>query len=99
MVLPHPISIVALSTPGRLIGDRLARLIVVVPFEPTENGWNFDSRTLMMSSNRSTAFDDALDVDDPDGLVGRLLFLPHAVAAIARMTRMKAANRMIDIRY
>ena len=38
IAFPHPISIVAFTAPGRSSGERLARLMVVVPLEPTEKG-------------------------------------------------------------
>src|SRR5258705_6410072 len=87
MVLPQPISIVALMTPGRLMGERLARLIDVVPFDPTENALNFDSRTLMMSSNRSVTLLAVVD----EGLVG--VSLPQAAQTAAQMST-RTANRM-----
>src|SRR5256885_2862202 len=90
-VLPQPISSVATTAPGRSIGERLARLIDVVPLEPTENGKNLDSLTLMMSSNRSVA---RLGVVD-DGVVGVLP--PQAVQSAARMGR-RDTNRMISCR-
>jgi len=64
----------------------------VVPFEPTENAWNFDSRTLMMSSKRSVA---RLSVVD-EGLLG--VSSPQAAHTEAQMSK-KTANRIngIDI--
>src|SRR4029453_10140704 len=55
IAFPQPISIVAFTTPGRSMGDRLARLVMVVPLEPTENEKNFDTLSLMMASKRSVA--------------------------------------------
>ena len=89
-VFPHPISSVAVITPGRSTGERLARLIVVVPLEPTEKGWNFDSLGLMMSSNRSTALPGVVDEGDAG------VSPPHA-AQSETMIGTRAANRMINI--
>src|SRR3989442_7417338 len=88
-VLPHPISIVKSSAPGRLSGDMLARLIEVVPFEPTENARKRDSRELMMSSNRSTALAGVVD----DAEVG---VSPPQAAQSETMIGRRAANRMIQ---
>src|SRR5258705_9018925 len=78
-------------TPGGLMGERLARLMDVVPLDPTENGKNFDSRTLMMSSKRSVARPGVVD----EGLAGVLL--PHAEQSEARIS-MRRANRMTNSR-
>src|SRR5258705_712841 len=90
-VLPQPISTVATMTPGRLIGERLARLMDVMPLDPTENGKNFDSRTLMMSSNRSVARPGVVD----EGLAG--VSPPHAEQSEARIS-MRNANRTTNRR-
>ena len=94
IVFPQPISIVAVIVPGRFRGERLARLMDVVPFEPTENAWNFDSRTLMMPSKRSVA---RLFVVD-EGLLGVGVSSPQSAHTEAQMST-KTANRIngIDI--
>jgi hypothetical protein len=60
----------------------------VVPLDPTENALNFDSPTLMMSSNRSVARVAVVD----EGLVGASS--PHEAQSDAR--RKRAASRMVN---
>src|ERR1051325_5628417 len=88
IVFPQPISIVALTMPLPAMGERLARLMDVVPLEPTEKALNFDSRTLMMSSNRSVARDASVG----EGLVA----VSSPQAAQSGMRRHRAANCMVN---
>ncbi len=88
-VLRHEVEVWIESAPGRLSGDMRARLIEVVPFEPTENARKCDSRALMMSSNRSTALAGVVD----DAEVG---VSPPQAAQSETMIGRRAANRMIQ---
>src|SRR4029078_85570 len=87
IAFPPPISIVAFTAPGRSMSDRLARLMVVVPLEPTENGENFDFLTLMMASTRSVALTGV-----EEGEVG----VSSPQPAQNNTTARRAARRMIQ---
>src|SRR4030095_2404544 len=95
IAFPQPISMVAFTTPGRSISDRLARVIVVVPLEPTENGKNFDSLTLMMSSKRSVAL---TGVDEGDVGVSSPQPAQNDITTARRAARRMSQSILSDAR-